>query len=268
MDKERIESGKDRDRASCIPDHIRAQYPDAAFFEYRERFVRHLIDDLAARAGGGRCLDIGCNGGRYTRMLADRGLQASGLDFSADMIRAARRSHPDLNFREGDAQALPFADGEFDAAISLGLIQLLPDWRAAVAEALRVVKPGGVVVIETNRAFPLWELVLKSMCYRVGGTMNAGDARAFRWAHRKSADANWTGILRKFPPGHLCDVARERGASDVVIHDHLKYGMLHDFMFAVTVVKGRGAHGGNAAGRGELEGIRVCGGCRTTWIGF
>jgi SAM-dependent methyltransferase len=66
-----------------------------------------------------------------------------GIDFSAPQIRLARESYPGIRFVAGDAQALPFADGLFDAVLNGFGMPHVPDPDQGVAEACRVLKPGG-----------------------------------------------------------------------------------------------------------------------------
>ena len=83
--------------------------------------TRGFIDDLleAARIGAGmRVLDLACGPGFVSAAVAERGAQPVGLDFSSAMVGLARADHPGIRFEEGDAEALPFADGSFDAVVS------------------------------------------------------------------------------------------------------------------------------------------------------
>ena len=104
------------------------------------------VKAIAPRAGE-RVLDVACGTGTSTVAIQAKGATAVGLDFSEGMIREARRRHPGIEFVEGDAQALPFADGEFDAVtVSFGL-RNVQEPHTALAEMHRVLRPGGRVVI-------------------------------------------------------------------------------------------------------------------------
>lgn len=92
---------------------------------------------------GARLLDIGCGPGYGAGAGAAIGAEATGLDFAPGMVAEAQRRFPGLRFDEGDAQALPYADAEFDAAIcSFGMFHYT-DADAAMREAARVLVPGG-----------------------------------------------------------------------------------------------------------------------------
>lgn len=104
----------------------------------------------AARAadldGSGRALDVACGTGALTEELA-RGAEVAGIDLSPRMVERARRRVPSGRFGVGDALALPFPDGSFDAAtIGFGL-RNMPDYRACLVEMARVVRPDGRVVV-------------------------------------------------------------------------------------------------------------------------
>jgi ubiquinone/menaquinone biosynthesis C-methylase UbiE len=72
----------------------------------------------------------------------------------------AARVRPDLDWRQGDAQALPFADGSFDRVVCQMVLMFFPDRSAAVREMARVVRPGGIVTLmapATLDAQPAWD---------------------------------------------------------------------------------------------------------------
>jgi len=99
--------------------------------------------DAAGAEPGTRLLDVACGPGFIAGAAAQRGATVVGLDFSAAMIASARRRLPSITFREGDAEALPFDAASFDAVVmNFGLLHLSrPD--TALAEAFRVLRPGG-----------------------------------------------------------------------------------------------------------------------------
>lgn len=107
---------------------------------------------------GGIALDVGAGPGSITTSLAHAagpdGL-ALGIDISKPMLTRAVRAAagPQVGFLRADAQKLPFRDGTFDAAISVAVLQLIPDPAAALAEIARVLKPGGrlAVMVPTLR---------------------------------------------------------------------------------------------------------------------
>jgi demethylmenaquinone methyltransferase/2-methoxy-6-polyprenyl-1,4-benzoquinol methylase len=96
---------------------------------------------------GQRVLDLAAGTATSTAPLADRGVRAIACDVSLGMLSVGLARRPDLSFVAGDALALPFADASFDAVtISFGL-RNVPDVDAALAQMLRVTRPGGRLVI-------------------------------------------------------------------------------------------------------------------------
>lgn len=128
--------------------------PEAAEF-YESAFVpaffaqwAPILCEAAGVAPGQRVLDVACGTGIVTRTAADLlgpGGHAVGLDLNEAMLTVARRVRPDIEYRQGAADALPFGDGSFDAVLSQMALMFFPDQRAAVGEMARVVAHGGTV---------------------------------------------------------------------------------------------------------------------------
>ena len=111
------------------------------------------IPSLLSAAGvgkGTRLLDVASGPGYVAAAGAELGASAIGVDFSAEMVTLAGSRYPAIDFREGDAESLTFPDASFDAVtINFGVLHLeRPD--LALAEARRVLKPGG------RCAFTVW----------------------------------------------------------------------------------------------------------------
>jgi SAM-dependent methyltransferase len=105
-----------------------------------------LLEDFAARVRGrGPVLDAGCGPGRITRHLADRGVDAFGVDLSPEMIHVARDLHPDLKFSIGNIDALDIESGSVAGVLAwYSIIHTSPEELSFVlAEFLRVLQPGG-----------------------------------------------------------------------------------------------------------------------------
>ena len=94
--------------------------------------------------GEGRCLDLACGTGLSTAAVAELGWSAVGIDISGDMLELARRRG--LEVTEASAEALPFDDGAFDAAVSIWTHVDIDDFSAAIAEIARVLRPGAPLV--------------------------------------------------------------------------------------------------------------------------
>jgi len=102
-----------------------------------------------------RVLDVGCGGGMAVRLLADRARDGvvAGLDYSPEMVdQAARRNaaavrRGTVEVRHGDAMALPYHDESFDQVCAIETFYFWPDPARGLAEAYRVLRPGGQVTI-------------------------------------------------------------------------------------------------------------------------
>jgi SAM-dependent methyltransferase len=132
--------------AFCAFEHAgweRATFSYAAFWDSLTwQAVEPLLDAVGA-APGARLLDVACGPGSLAAAAARRGAVAVGVDFSAAMIAAARKRFPSAEFRQGNAEALPFPDERFDAvAMNFGLLHLAQP-EQALREARRVLRPGG-----------------------------------------------------------------------------------------------------------------------------
>jgi SAM-dependent methyltransferase len=103
--------------------------------------------DAARVTRGTRLLDAGCGAGLLALLASLRGAQVSALDASAALLKIVRQRVPDVDAREGDLEALPFADATFDAVTAVNSIFYASDMAGAMRELVRVVRPGGRVVI-------------------------------------------------------------------------------------------------------------------------
>jgi SAM-dependent methyltransferase len=110
------------------------------------RLALRYLGDVAGR----RVLEIGCGVGEFTRLLAERGATVTGADISRVAVDQARRevaAFPSATALVADICALPFASASFDLVVSLETIEHSPDPRSALAELVRVTKPGGRLIV-------------------------------------------------------------------------------------------------------------------------
>jgi len=96
-------------------------------------------------------LDVGCGTGFLALELAARGHRVSGVDFAPAMVALARRKASErgasVRFEEADAEQLPYGPGSFDLVVSRHLLWTLPHPEAAIDEWIRVLRPGGRLVV-------------------------------------------------------------------------------------------------------------------------
>jgi len=187
------------DRAADYYDSTRALPPEA-----RDA----LADVLAAELSGrGVSLEIGVGTGRISLPLHERGIQLAGADISEAMMRklienaGGTRPFPLLL---ADATRLPLADGTIGAVLACHVLHLIPDWRSALDETMRVLRPGGVLLAEfderPSRTGPYWREAVREAMARHGISRNGPGTRA-------SSDV----------ASHLEGVARQRALPPVAM---------------------------------------------------
>lgn len=124
----------------------------AAYHDRLGALTSQSIEPLLDAAGvgeGTRVLDVACGPGYVAAAASKRGAWAIGLDFSEAQLALARRLHLEVEFREGDAMALPFPDRSLDAVVSNYGMPHFPDPDAFLLEASRVLVSGGRVAFAT-----------------------------------------------------------------------------------------------------------------------
>ncbi|WP_029290174.1 demethylmenaquinone methyltransferase [Cellulomonas sp. HZM] len=124
----------------------------------QDRHWRRATIAAVGAERGDTVLDLAAGTGTSSEPMADAGVRVLPCDLSQGMLAVGKRRRPDLPFVAGNALQLPFADESFDAVtISFGL-RNIPDTAAALAEMLRVTRPGGRLVVcefstPKNKAF-------------------------------------------------------------------------------------------------------------------
>ena len=112
---------------------------------WRRQVVRRL-QPLLTR--GSQVLDVGCGTGDLSiELFENTAAKVTGIDFCAPMLKLAQTKAPTLQFIEGDALKLPFAEASFDALTIGFALRNLADFDRGLRELLRVLKPNGVVAI-------------------------------------------------------------------------------------------------------------------------
>ena len=130
----------------------------------RKELIVKAIAELP-RPARATALDIGCGSGVYTEELLRLGYATTGMDLSEEMIASCKRRFaglpniaPAVHLQVGDVEHLPFEDASFNLVLCVGVLGYLIDDEQAVRELVRVVKPGGHVVINVTNAFSLSDL--------------------------------------------------------------------------------------------------------------
>jgi SAM-dependent methyltransferase len=118
------------------------------YADFQEPQVRPLFEDAIGRTGighGKTLLDVGCGAGGFCRLAAETGATVVGLDASQALVEISRARVPSARFDLGDMQFLPYEDDSFDVVTGFNSFQYAADRVAALCEAARVARAGGIV---------------------------------------------------------------------------------------------------------------------------
>jgi SAM-dependent methyltransferase len=122
-------------------------FTDGADPEYEEQILPLAAECLA---GATRVLDVGAGEGQVSRLAARLGAWSVGLDPTVAQLELARARGGGPVYARGAAEALPFADGAFDAVVACLVFEHIADHTPAIAEVARVLEPGGRFVFLLN----------------------------------------------------------------------------------------------------------------------
>jgi SAM-dependent methyltransferase len=189
----------DMDRSGHVASYVAALEAFDAIPQMEE--LKQLARERGGAEAGRSVLDVGCGFGLETlrlARLAGKGVAVAGLDKSADFIADAQRRAGEaglsVDFRVGDATALPWPDATFDHVRAERLLIYLDRWREAVKEMRRVVKPGGgLAFIEPDFSTT---------------TLNLPDRAVVRRALAHEAD---TAVVESWLPGALLGFLEDLG---------------------------------------------------------
>jgi SAM-dependent methyltransferase len=214
---------------------VRFAAPADHYDRFMGRYVPELAAGLADAAGVAapmRVLDVGCGPGGLTRELVARtgAENVAAIDPAPQFAAACRERHPGADVRVGVAEELPWADGEFDAALSSLVIGFMRDADAGLREMARVTRPGGVV------AACMWDIA--------GGGMTM--LRIF-WAAARQVDPGAAGEARMAGTreGDIAARMRRAGLDGVeagTLHTHAAYTGFEDFWEPFTLAVGPAGH--------------------------
>lgn len=117
-----------------------------------ERFIEAGLDLLPP---GAKVVDVGCGTGFHVARLRERGFDVVGIEPGEELRSRARANNLGTRIDDGDMENLQFPDASFDGLVAIEVIRHVPHPHLAVAEAARVLRPGGIAIIT---AAPKWSL--------------------------------------------------------------------------------------------------------------
>jgi ubiquinone/menaquinone biosynthesis C-methylase UbiE len=172
-----------------------------------------FVERLLHLGAAGRVLDIGCGPGQIALQLAAAlpGCLVTGVDLSREMLRVAERRRAQspharrVHFDLGDAKGLPYADGHFDTVCSNTILHHIPDPRPFLAEAWRVLRPGGTFLIR-DLFRPANEVRVAELVRRHAAGANDAQAELFR-----------ASLCAALTPDELRQVAAEAGLTGLEV---------------------------------------------------
>lgn len=133
------------DQAAEIYDATRT-LPTSIF----DAVVKMLSEELRERRP---CVEIGVGTGRIAIPLVESGASLVGVDLSVPMLEKLHEKTSRVPAVIADATRLPFADSSMGAGLAVHVLHLIPNWRAAVSELARVVRGGGVILVDIGGGF-------------------------------------------------------------------------------------------------------------------
>jgi SAM-dependent methyltransferase len=188
------------------------------FMGVHSRQLAPQLVDLARLASDARVLDVGCGPGALTTELVKRlgARSVAAVDPSESFVAAARERHPDVDVRRATAEALPYADRAFDAALAQLVVHFMTDPVAGLRDMARVTRPEGVIAAcvwdHAGQRTPI------STFWRAARELSLGlqDESALAGAHE----------------GHLVELFKASGlrhVEDAVLGARVKYSRFDDW---------------------------------------
>jgi SAM-dependent methyltransferase len=178
-------------------------------------------------ADGLEILDCGCGMGFYLMAIQQlRAVRLTGLDEEPARLEFAEQHGIRANFVVGDVQALPFADESFDRVLMSEVLEHLPDDRAALHEARRVLRPGGILAISVPHArYPFWWDPINATWTALGGRPIRSGPIAGIWSNHE----------RLYMPSQLDALVRETGfeVEALVEATHYSVPFIHFLVYGI-----------------------------------
>ncbi|TDT23086.1 methyltransferase family protein [Streptomyces sp. BK208] len=224
--QEAVEKHRDTEAMLALLDAM-DQMPSASLLRARSYELLSLVP-------GSSVVDIGCGAGRAVAELAERGVHAVGVDPDPWILAAARERWPEAEFWEAGAEDLPFADGSVRGYRADKVFQFLQEPWSAVAQARRVLCPGGRIVLVGQD----WDAIM----------VDSDDAALTRTIVHARADLLGTPRAGRQYRNLLLD----GGFNDVTVEVHTSV-FTDPAMLSLATMLSEGACTSGAVGRGQAD---------------
>lgn len=147
----------------------------ATFYDDTRGLPKATMEALTDRLADGlgrveAVLELGVGTGRVAVPLSERGYAMTGIDVSEKMLAVLDAKYSAVEAQVADATDLPFGDASFDAVLAVDFFHLVCEWRRAVEEAVRVLRPGGRIVLSTFAVLNDPTTVLRQRMFQEAGT--------------------------------------------------------------------------------------------------
>lgn len=144
------------------------QWYDTPVGRYVDQVETDVVFDLLNPEADEKILDLGCGTGNFSYKLLNGECSVTGVDISKKMLSIARQKSDstDIDFFEMDGYDLQFDDNTFDKVLSVAAFEFISEPQKVINEMLRVVKPGGTVVIGTIQKGGDWAEMYKSEIFK------------------------------------------------------------------------------------------------------
>jgi SAM-dependent methyltransferase len=194
-------------------DAIATVYDESLPAHVVEHYLRKRVAFLSAVSPGGRggrALDIGCGTGVLAQRLAERGYTVTGVDPSEGMLEVMRRQSPQTTAVRASGTELPFEDDSYDLVYTVATLHHIADpgaVAAALAEMVRVTRPGGRIVIwDHNPRNPYWSLLMARVPQDTGEERLVGEREVMDGLMAGGAvilSAQQLGLVPDFTPARM-----------------------------------------------------------------
>jgi len=188
-------------------DTIAGEYDAALPAHVVEHYLRKRTAYVVANCPPGRGLDVGCGTGVLAAQLARAGWTMTGADPSGGMLDVLRARSPEVTAVQASGTALPFPDDAFDVVLSVATLHHIADAddvRRTLAEMVRVVRPGGrVLVWDHNPRNPYWGPLMRRVPQDTGEERLIGEAevlQGLRGAGAAVVSSRQLGLVPDFVP--------------------------------------------------------------------